>query len=621
MAALPRTRSQEVQASAKRVRAGSATDRQVVRKQYTGLPWQERALFYYDQVGELHFAAQFYARALSRVRLGVGVRDPEDGSVTEITDGPAVDLLDRVQDPGGGRAVMCATYGQLMFVTGECYLLNTVDPEDPDGSLERWEVVSTDELKYDETARVYRRRIAPAAPPVEYRAADDDDFEPLDDEAIVYRMWRRHPRFSSWADSPMRAVLDIAEELVMLTLAVRARARSRLAQSGILYVADEMSGAKPVKTIDSGEDPETDPFLADLTEHFVTPIEDEGTAAAVVPFVIRGPAKVGEVSAKDALFHIRTHEAEETYPEADLRKEAVGRLALSLDMPPEALVGMSNANHWTAWQVQDTIWQSHLAPVCQQFCDDLTAVYLRPAAFEENLEDAEDLVVTYDASELLTDPDRGKDANDLYDRRAIGKKALRDAKGFEDEDEPTQDELDEMLAVALNSTELLGIEPPTPVVVAPPPPIEEDAPADAEPETEDDEPADDERQIRDAASARVLGAAELAIHRCREMAGSRLRSKHRTRPELNVCDGAANGQVAALLGPVTLEQLGSAPADLVKDGAASFRTLLATWGHGENETAALATLLEAYAARTLFAERPPSAPAGFATYLTKNGSR
>lgn len=516
---------------------------------------------------------------------------------------------------------MCATYGQLMFVTGECYLLNTVDDEDPDGEQERWEVVSTDELKYDETAQVYRRRVAPAAPPVEYRAADDDDFEPLADEAIVYRLWRRHPRFSSWADSPMRAVLDIAEELVMLTLAVRARARSRLAQSGILYVADEMTGAKPVRTIDSGEDPETDPFLSDLTEHFVTPIEDEGTAAAVVPFVIRGPAKVGEVAAKDALFHIRTHEAEETYPEADLRKEAVGRLALSLDMPPEALVGMSNANHWTAWQVQDTIWSSHLAPVCQAFCDDLTAVYLRPAALEENLENAENLVVFYDASDLLTDPDRGKDANDLYDRRAIGKKALRDAKGFEDEDAPTEEELDEMLAVALNSTELLGIEAPAPVIQAVPT-VDDEEPADAEPETEDEEPADEERQVRDAASARVLGAAELAIHRCREMAGSRIRSKYRTRPELSVCDGAANGQVAALLGPVTVEQLGSAPADLVRDGAASFRTLLTTWGHGENETTALATLLEAYAARTLFSERPPSAPAGFVSYLTRqNGHR
>lgn len=613
MAVLPATTRQVVQASAKRIAKGGST-RKIGTRKLGGLPWQERALFYYDQIGEVHFAAQFYARALSRLELGVGFRDPEDGTVTPIEDGPAVDLLDRVQDPGGGRAVLLGAYGQLMFVCGECYLLNTVDAEADVADRERWEVVSTDELKYDETANVYRRKIAPASEPIEYRAAEDDDYEPLDDEAVVYRLWKRHPRYSSWADSPMRAVLDVAEELVMLTLAVRARARSRLAQSGILFVAQELTSQTPPGTVIGDEDPLADPFLAELTEHFVTPIEDEGTAAAVVPFIIRGPAMIGTVPAKDALFHLQTHDPEETYPEAALRKEAVERLAVSLDMPPEALLGMGKANHWTAWQVQDTIWQSHLAPVSQQFCDDLTAVFIRPAAIAENIENAENLVVFYDASELLTDPDRGKDANDLYDRRAIGKAALRTAKGFDDEDAPTPDELEEMLAVALRSVELLGVE------TAP----EEDAVEEnpSEPDTEDDgDEGEEPVVIREAASARVLGAAELALHRCREMAGSRLRSKHRARPEMKDADGAANGQVAAILGPVVLEQLAADPNDLVSDGAGTFRTLLVQWGHPEREAGALAAMIELYAARTLFDEQAPQAPAGFAGYLTRNGRK
>lgn len=571
-------------------------------KPRTSLPWQERALAYYDMIGELHFASQFYARPLSRLKLGVAYRNPEDGELEEITSGPAVDLLERVQDPGGGRTVMLSTYGQLMFVTGESYMLNTIDA---DTGVERWEIVSTDELRFDAQAGTYTRRRIPGGRGEDLKAAEDDEFEPVDDEAIVYRLWKRHPRYSGWADAPMRAILDVAEELVMLTLAVRARARSRLAQSGILYVPNELS-PQSVNTI-GDEDAESDPFLDDLTTHFVTPIEDEGTAAAVVPFIVRGPARLGDGPAKDAFFHIQTHEIEETYPEAQLRKEAVERIALGLDMPPEALLGMTDANHWTAWQVQDEIWQSHLAPIAQQFCDDLTSIFLRPAAASEGVDRWEDLVVTYDAAEILTNPDRGKDAAILYDKRAIGKKALRDAMGFEDSDAPTPEELDEMLAVALRDATILGIEAPE---------AEVDDSERVTPEIPETEPEGRNGDGPDGqASARVLGAAEMALVRCREMAGSRLRSKHRNRPELRVADGRSNAEVASSLGPVTLEALGADPLDLVSEGSAAFVGLLVGWGHAEREAAALGAMLESYAARTLFEERSPSAPAGFAGFL------
>lgn len=602
--ALPEARprpAQPIRGSGRRV---VEDQRGAGQKPRTSLPWQERALAYYDMIGELHFASQFYARPLSRLKLGVGFVNPEDGVVEPILDGPAVDLLERVQDPGGGRTVMLSTYGQLMFIVGECFMLNTIDP---DTAEERWEIVSTDELRFDQQASSYTRRRVPGRGE-ELKAAPDEDFEPVDDEAIVYRLWKRHPRYSGWADAPMRAVLDVAEELVMLTLAVRARARSRLAQSGILYVPNELS-PQPVNVI-GDEDAEADPFLDDLTTHFVTPIEDEGTAAAVVPFVVRGPAKIGDVAAKDAFFHIATHDLAETYPEAQLREEAVKRMALGLDMPPEALLGMTDANHWTAWQVQDEIWQSHLAPIAQQFVDDLTSIYLRPAAKEEGVDRAEDLVVTYDAAEILTNPDRGKDATVLYDKRAIGKKPLRDAMGFEDEDAPDEEELNEMLAVALRDPTFITGEAPEPEI------IEVETPQIPN-EGEPPEPSRNGSEAPVQASARVLGAAEMALARCREVAGSRLRSKYRQRAEMRVADGKPNAEIASILGPVTLGNLGADPLDLVSEGSSAFVGLLVQWGHSEREAAALGTMLETYAARTLFEDRSPAAPAGFAGFLSR----
>ncbi len=597
MASVPRAQARPlrvIRGSGKR----EVQQRSQVTKPRTGLPWQERALAYYDMIGELHFAAQFYARPLSRLKLGVAYRSPEDGALEPILNGPAVDLLERVQDPGGGRSVMLSTYGQLMFIVGECLMLNTVSENG-----EKWEIVSTDELKTEGDG--YLRKSLPGGIGEKLKAASEDEFEPVDDAAIVYRLWRRHPRYSMWPDSPMRAILDVAEELVMLTLAVRARARSRLAQSGILYVPNELS-SQPL-TVVGDEDPETDPFLDDLTTHFITPIEDEGTAAAVVPFVVRGPALIGGVPAKEAFFHLSTHELEETYPEAALRKEAIERIALGLDMPPEALLGLSDANHWTAWQVEDSIWQTHLAPIAQQFCDDLTSTYLRPACEEEGVERFGEVVVTYDAAEILANPDRGKDADSLYDRRAIGKRALRDAKGFEDEDAPDEEELEEMLAVALRDASLISglpSEGAVPVELDPGPPVEESPVAVA-------------ASADSASAAKVLGAAEMALVRCREVAGSRLRSKYRQKPEMRVADGFSNAEVASILGPVTLEKMGADPSDLVGEASQAFQALLVSWGYPERQAQALGQMLELYAARTLFEEKPPAAPAGFAGYLNR----
>ena len=53
------------------------------------MPWQSRALSYYDQIGEVRFASQFYAKLMSRVRFFPAILE-DDGSLTPIEDGPPV---------------------------------------------------------------------------------------------------------------------------------------------------------------------------------------------------------------------------------------------------------------------------------------------------------------------------------------------------------------------------------------------------------------------------------------------------------------------------------------------------------------------------------------------------
>jgi hypothetical protein len=113
-------------------------------------PWQQRALSYYDQIGEIRFASQFYAKLLSRVRF-YPARQLDDGTTEPISEGPPVDILHRIHDPGGGRSRLQYDYGRMMFVTGEGVLFGQ------ENALPTSAGASCDELKSG-------RQDAPASP-------------------------------------------------------------------------------------------------------------------------------------------------------------------------------------------------------------------------------------------------------------------------------------------------------------------------------------------------------------------------------------------------------------------------------------------------------------------------
>src|SRR5690606_37733878 len=63
----------------------------------------------------------------------------------------------------------------------------------------------------------------------------------------------------------------------------------------------------------------------------------------------------------------------------ELRRSAVRRIAIGLDIPPEVIVGMGELNHWTAYQVSADAQKINIAPTLQFVCQQLTRKYLRPA--------------------------------------------------------------------------------------------------------------------------------------------------------------------------------------------------------------------------------------------------
>lgn len=558
------------------------------------MPWQNRALYYTDAIGELHYASNFYSRMLQRLRIYPATRS-EDDQTSPITSGMPVDLLNRIQDPGGGRTSILGMYGKLMFITGEGYLFGRGIGD----GQERWSFVWREELRFDDFGKV-THVLAPSLPYEEFNFSDASYEELPDGSAEAYRMWTPHPRFSMWPDSPMHAVLEESEELLILSRAVHATATSRLVRAPLLVVPEEIAPAPPQP--DGDEDPLNDPFLRDFTAHLEASVEDPATAAALAPFVLYGAAEWIE-----KIRPIILHDAQTDYLERDLRTECIRRIARGLDLPPEVVEGMSDANHWAAWWISDDMWRSHGAPIAEQFCDDLSDAYLRPALRDAGYEGWESVVVAYDASAVVVNPDRSKDADQAWDRGAISYTAYRTAKNFKEDDAQGEEEHLEWLAMKKVILDEEGNPIPSTGGGAGVATEETIVNPGDDPGTPAGEPgAVSEGTNLPASGARFQGAAEMALVRCRELAGARIRSKRDTCPHcLDEVKDVPNPLVASALGRMGLEPLGAPePRELVAGGADALLTLLLSWGYDENDATTVAGFIELHAARTLFHENP-----------------
>ncbi len=585
-------------------------DNDVLRRLQQG--WQTRTFIYYETIGEVWYAAQFYARALSMMELYLGRVDPDTGEVEKVEDDPELQgYVDRIQDPGGGRSNLLGAYGRLQFLTGECYLLVTLNEATGE---EVWEMLSTDELRPTGEG-TFTRYKAPSLNAQEIREVADEDWVPIDGEAVAYRVWRRHPRYSALADAPMRGILDLCEELLLLTMAVRSRALSRI-PAGVFVIPDEVT--LPASEAIGEEDPDEDPFLDDLEAHFEAPLQDKGSAAAVVPFIMR----VGGEHA-DKIRMIELTDPSKFYPETGLRTECIHRMALGLDLPPEVLLGTADANHWTSWQIDEQTWKAHLQPVAQTLVDDLTSAYLRPALRADGVEAWGDYVIAFDASAVINHPDRTKDAKDLHQAMALSDEALRAANGFDETDAITDPvEMQRRLGTLLrdSSVAIYGI--PGRVTNVEPQPGQLEAPAadttgvstpaesggtgaPAEPTSQGELPA-----IR--AASMVAGAIELAVHNCRSLAGSRIVSRATGNSEAReIIRDVPKPLVASTLGEARTRTLcpGVPARKLVSGGSAALAATLLSWNIEHAEASRICRAVEQHAALTLF-QASPGAPRG-----------
>lgn len=602
-------------------------DAQIMRRLVQ--PWQTRALSYYDMIGEIKYAANYVGHAMSMLTL-LPAQIMPDGEVQPTDNAIVVDALARIQDPGGGQGVRTGLqdqYGKLMFLTGEVYLLVSLDPFT---ELEQWEMLSTNELRVMDG--IIMRYRAPSILVQNYQEPDDNDFYPLDPEtAVVYRLWKRSPLFSGLADSSMTGVLLVCEELLKLTAVVRARATSRQAGPGILWLDESISQTPLEPTGD--EDPLTDIFLQDLIEAMTAPIENEGSAAAVVPLISRISVPEGK-KIQDMVYHQQLTDPMQLYPETGLRRECIDRIAIGLDLPASILTGLEEANHWSAWAVDESTWKAHLQPMAQQLVSDLTQAYLRPYLRDMGVEDWQTYCIDYDASAIINHPDRGAAADAAYDRGTLSDESYRKAKGFDDNDAPSQAEKDMWLGVKIRDASLakygipilrqggeLEIGPgdlEVPSAPLPGSPAEETnvphlPPTESNTTTKDKPPQPVPGNVIGSLDAdRFAIAAELAVLRARELAGAKVRNYAKKDQDAEkAIDGVRPGLVPHTLGPEAVKALcKQTESQLVSGTRGMIEDAMRIFGVTDPATVELVVSnVERHAAKTLYDERPAPLPA------------
>lgn len=405
--------------------------------------WHERAWIYNDEIPELSFAHNFVRNAMSRVRLVPAIEsdDPEAPPVPldddTTPDGLDPDLCTQVLDRLRPWPNLMGSIAFALDIPGETFV--ALIPDDDEITGERCRVLSKDELLVRGESWYLK----------------DDPSDPTGRElpanTELFRLWNPDGRWSSMPTSPMRALIEIADTLMLSTQMLRGIMRSRVAlNAGFLWVSNDVSLESAatddgVGNEDAGDgEGREDTFIEDFFEAATAAMMDHTSAAAALPIILRGDGKPA-----DNVAHIPVaRPLEDTF--IKIRTELIDRIANGLDLPREIVLGIGqNSNHWTAEQIKENNWHDHLETRALSIVSGITQAFYRPQlrALGVDPKLVPRCTVWYDPSWFLGSPDLADSADQALQDYAISLETWRRVKGYSEDDAPSQDEIDYRIGI------------------------------------------------------------------------------------------------------------------------------------------------------------------------------
>lgn len=389
-------------ASAKSFNVGKSKRTLLTGRELSGEAWQTVCWDFYDTIGEYRYAVDWVGNLLSKAKLFV----TQNGKAT--SNEAAVGALEALFGGEDGQSEMLRQLGLHFSVAGEAYIIGEAEATE-----DQWGVYAATETK---------------------RSASGDfsvDGRPVEGDPLIIRIWRPHPRHPNKSVAPSRAIIPILAELERLTMHVAAQLDSRLAGAGIFALPSEISFPSMTITDAAGNQSQTasgSQGFADFLENVMsTAIANRAHASAYTPIILQ---VAGEYLEK--LQHI-TFWTELDKQAIELRVEAIRRLALGMDMPPEVLTGVADVNHWGAWQIDEAAIKSHSEPLLAVITSSLTTGYLRFVLEADGMDEDEaaEFAIHADTSMLRMRPNRSREAIELWDRGELSGATMLRENGFD----------------------------------------------------------------------------------------------------------------------------------------------------------------------------------------------
>lgn len=389
--------------------------------------WDKEVWAFYDATGELHYVAGQYGRAVSRARLFVAKYD-EGGEPVEVKTGEAGRLNRELLGGEARRGDLLYLSAVQQFMTGQSLL--TIS--DDDG----WEAYSDQDFTLNRAAIRQAARGRGVSP---YKVDNGMGQQvPLAKGVHTIHMWDRHPGRAAAVDSSVRAGLPYLRELARLDQYVQALLLSRIALSGILQIPPGTEVVIPPELASAGIPQNEHGLMHVLAQIGVTNITNPGTASAVLPVLL-------QMAHPDQELKHLTLDTPLTGVVNEFRNINLKRLAMSMDMAPEAMSGFSDVKYSNAEWIQDESVQTHIVRRVQSFASALTSFWVVPALGDEYL-------CAYDVSDLESDKDQTDSAIALYDRGEIDGAGLRRKSGMKDAQPPEGADLVRQFAIRAITT-------------------------------------------------------------------------------------------------------------------------------------------------------------------------
>lgn len=397
--------------------------------------WQWEAWRHYDICGELRFVVNWIGNAVSRCRM-YAAQVASDGTVgDEVTDERVKTIAETMFGTPAAKAQAQRLMGINMMVAGDVFI---VAEGYQNADQDKWYVCSSSEVYRRGDDIMVRRSIT--------HGGGNYKLDPQKD--LLIRAWNPHPRRYDAADSTTRAILPVLREMEQATKRVFAELDSRLAGAGILLLPDNIDFPRSPNEQPGVEQPSgVAGFMELLQRTMATSLQQRDNAAAIVPLILQ--------AAPDALDKIKhlTFDSQISEHISQMRKDAVERMSMALDIPPEVLTGMGKSNHWSSWQIEESSIKVHIEPLLIQLADALNIGYFQPALKAAGVPNPEKMTLWFDIAALTVRPNRSDQALQFAEKELISAKAARENAAFTEDDAPTQQEvtyaLMKQLALAL----------------------------------------------------------------------------------------------------------------------------------------------------------------------------